>query len=242
MQDPAARPVAQRVLAHTLDVILRLLHPLVPFVTEEVWQLLAGAAPVRGLVPQPAAASVMIAPWPEADRTRQDAQIEARFAVFQQVLSGLREIRSRQNIPPKTPIRFVGRCTDQAVALLAPLEPYFSSMAGAQATGWGLSVALPATASRFAIDGGEIVVDLAGHIDVAAERARKEKELSGVAASRQGKQRQLENPNFVSRCRPKSSTSSGPTWWRWPRKSCSCRRSSKPSSSAISNRGVARAA
>ena len=49
LSDPAARPVAQRVLAHTLDVLLRLLHPMVPFITEEIWQLLGQAAPARGL-------------------------------------------------------------------------------------------------------------------------------------------------------------------------------------------------
>ncbi len=199
LQEPATRPLAQRVLAHTLDTILRLLHPLVPFLTEEVWQLLGAAAPARGLTPQPAAASVMIAPWPEADTARQDAQIEARFAVFQQALAGLREVRSRQNIPPRTPIRFVGRCDAATTQLLAPMEPYFAAMAGAQATGWGTDAALPAAASRFPIAGGEIVVDLAGHIDVAAEKARVEKELAGVRGAIAGKRRQLDNANFVSR-------------------------------------------
>ena len=49
LSDPAPRPTAQRVLAHTLDTLLRLLHPMIPFVTEEVWQLLAEAAPKRGI-------------------------------------------------------------------------------------------------------------------------------------------------------------------------------------------------
>jgi valyl-tRNA synthetase len=62
---PTQRPTAQRVLAHSLDVLLRLLHPMIPFLTEEVWQLLAKAAPLRGLTqPSPPAASVCIAPWP----------------------------------------------------------------------------------------------------------------------------------------------------------------------------------
>ena len=57
LQDPAARPVAQRMLAHTLDVLLRLLHPMVPFITEEVWQLLGSGGAERGLErPEPAAA------------------------------------------------------------------------------------------------------------------------------------------------------------------------------------------
>ena len=63
-----SRSTAQRILAHTLDTILRLLHPMIPFLTEEVWQLLGKVAAQRGLgEPQPAAESMMIAPWPEAD-------------------------------------------------------------------------------------------------------------------------------------------------------------------------------
>jgi valyl-tRNA synthetase len=180
-------------------VLVRLLHPLVPFITEEVWQLLGQAAPARGLRPQPAAESVMIATWPEADVSRQDPQIEQRFAVFQQVLSGLREIRSRQNIPPKTPIRFVGRCDDATAGLLAPMNPYFAAMANAQSGGWGSDAAAPATGTRFSIDGGEILIDMSGHIDVQAEITRKQKELSGIAAAIQGKRRQLDNRNFVER-------------------------------------------
>ncbi|MEX0977730.1 MAG: class I tRNA ligase family protein, partial [Pirellulales bacterium] len=83
LQDPAARATAQRVLAHTLDTLVRLLHPLIPFITEDVWQLLDHTAPERGLTrPERAAASVMIAPWPAADRNRQDPEIEVRFAHF----------------------------------------------------------------------------------------------------------------------------------------------------------------
>ncbi len=132
LQDERARLVAQRVLAHTLDSIVRLLHPMIPFITEEIWQRLAEAAPRRGLTqPSPAAESVMIAPWPEADAARQDPQIEVRFAQFQEVLKGLRDIRSRQNIPPKARLHFSVRCDAQMSNLLKPMEPYFESMAGA---------------------------------------------------------------------------------------------------------------
>ena len=71
---PGRAPAAQRVLAHALDTLLRLLHPMVPFMTEEVWQLLGQAAPQRGLTPQRPAESMMIASWPEADAARQDAR------------------------------------------------------------------------------------------------------------------------------------------------------------------------
>ena len=107
LADPASRPVAQRVLAHVLDTIARLLHPISPFITEEIWQRLAEAAPQRGLAaPESPAESVMIAAWPVAGRELIDERIEVQFAKFQAVLAGLREVRSRQDIAPKTPIRF----------------------------------------------------------------------------------------------------------------------------------------
>ncbi len=71
----------------------------------------------------------MIAPWPEADRSRQDARIEAQFARFQEVLRAVREIRSRQNVAPKKEIRFSVRCDAATAELLRPMEPYFLSMA-----------------------------------------------------------------------------------------------------------------
>ncbi|MEX2113653.1 MAG: valine--tRNA ligase [Pirellulales bacterium] len=200
LQDETTRATAQRVLAATLDALLRLLHPLIPFITEEVWQLLGQAAPQRGL-PRPVAAtqSVMIADWPVSDAARQDAEIEARFARFQDVLKVLREVRSRQSIPPKATLRFAVRCAPEIAALLRPMTPYFASMAGAEATAWGPDVTAPATSASDVISGAEIFVDLAGHVDVEAEIARKTKELAKLNGAIAGKERQLSNASFVDR-------------------------------------------
>ncbi len=200
LQDPATRTTAQRVLAYTLDTLLRLLHPMIPFVTEEVWQLLGQAAAQRGLAElEPAAESVMIAAWPEPDAARQDAQIEAQFLRFQQVLGGLREVRSRQNIPPKTPLRFSVRCDLATAELLRPMEAYFEAMAGANATAWGTDVKAPPASAGFIASGSEVFVDLAGLIDVKAEMARYTKELARLEQAIVGKERQLSNTHFVQR-------------------------------------------
>jgi valyl-tRNA synthetase len=200
LQEPASRVPAQRVLTHALDTLLRLLHPMIPFITEEVWQLLGQAARERGLSDsKPAAESIMIAPWPEADAARQDEQIEARFARFQDVLGGLREVRSRQNIPPKTPLKFRMRCDAATADLLRPMEPYFEAMAGAKATAWGAEVQPPAESTNFVVPAGEVFVDLAGHIDVKAEIARHTKELARLESAIAGKRRQLSNASFVER-------------------------------------------
>ncbi len=200
LQDAAARPVAQRILAHTLDSLLRLLHPMIPFVTEEVWQLLGKAAPARGLAdPQPAAESVMIAPWPECETARQDPRIEAQFARFQEVLRAVRDIRGRQNVPPKTKIEFAVRCDTEVAELLQPMEPYFKSMAGAVATGWGPDVTAPELSANASLSGIEVYVDLAELIDLEAEIARKQAELDKLAGFITAKEKKLANENFVSR-------------------------------------------
>ena len=141
----------------------------------------------------------MIAPWPEADRSRQDARIEAQFARFQEVLRAVREIRSRQNVAPKKEIRFSVRCDAATAELLRPMEPYFLSMACARATGWGPDAKPPALAANAVSAGLEVFVDLADLIDVGAERERLTKEserLSGLVAAQMKK---LSNENFVQR-------------------------------------------
>ena len=175
LSDEASRPAAQRILAHALDVLVRLLHPLTPFITEEIWQRLGEAAPARGLQsPASAGESVMIAPWPTPDSASRDARIEAQFAKFKAVLGGLREVRSRQNITPKTPIKFSVRTDAETESLLKPMAPYFSSMAGATVTNWGHDIAAPPLAANFTAAGCDVFVDLAEHIDVGAEIARNQ--------------------------------------------------------------------
>jgi valyl-tRNA synthetase len=228
LSDERAKPTAQRVLAHALDTLLRLLHPMMPFLTEEVWQLLNKVAPERGVGwaspitpnaetltrplrghPLPegeglksASEWIINAPWPEADLRWQDAEIEARFAVFQQALAAIREIRSRQNIAGKDPVEFSIKCDAATAALLQPMTPYFQSMANATATGFGPDAPVPPTHAKTALPGLEIYVDLKDFIDVGAERAKKEKEeqkLLGLIKAKQGK---LNNESFVSRAPP----------------------------------------
>ncbi|MCE9553025.1 MAG: valine--tRNA ligase [Planctomycetes bacterium] len=224
LSEDAQRLTAQRVFVHTLDAILRLLHPMIPFITEEVWQLLNEVAPTRGLPvsgralapgdsarrtignppgasahPLTSAPSIMIAPWPEANLQQQDPTIEARFARFQAVLGGLREIRSRQNIAPKAKMEFVGKCDAATADLLKPMAPYFASMAGATATAWGPDVSPPAVTAHTTLPGIELYVDLTGLIDVEAEKARGEKEETRLTQLIAAKQQKLSNESFVSR-------------------------------------------
>jgi valyl-tRNA synthetase len=200
LADEKSKATAQRVLAHALDVLLRLLHPIMPFITEEVWQLLNRVAPVRGLEnPEKAEEWLITAPWPEADLRWQNPEIEARFAVFQRALGAVREIRNRQNIAGKDTLEFSVKCDAATAALLQPMTAYFQSMANAASTGFGPDAPVPPTHAKSALAGMDIYVDLKDFIDVEAERAKLEKEeqkLVGLIKAKEGK---LANESFVSR-------------------------------------------
>jgi valyl-tRNA synthetase len=191
--------VAQAVLAHALDVLLRLLHPMTPFLTEEVWQLLNEVAPSRGL---PASAeageSVCVAAWPESHAKAIDPVIEEQFAKFQAVLGAVREVRQGQQIPPKETVEFTIRCDKATAELLAPMQPYFTQMARATATAIGPDAKAPDIVVTKPLGAIDVHVDVAAFIDVEAEKARLAKEqtnLTKYVASVKGK---LSNEKFVS--------------------------------------------
>jgi valyl-tRNA synthetase len=200
------RQTAQRVLAHALDVLLRLLHPMMPFLTEEVWQLLAKVAPNRGLPAADMADSVCIAQWPAADTGRQDRRIEQQFADFQALLGAVREIRQSQNIPQREDVAFAVRCDGATADLLQPMQPYFTQMARATATAWGPDSTAPDAAASRTIAGQngtiEIHVDVSRFIDVEAERKRLEKDCENITKQIKSIEAKLSNKGFVDKAPP----------------------------------------
>ncbi|MEE2684840.1 MAG: valine--tRNA ligase [Planctomycetota bacterium] len=199
-QDDKAAPVARRVLAHALDQLLRLLHPVIPFITEGVWELLAAAAPRRGLdEPLQQSESIMTADWPVPDDSHRDVVIEEQFALFQQVLGAVREIRSRQGLSPRESIEFSVRCGDEVVDLLKPMDGFFVTMAGATSVGWGPDVAAPENNATVRVQDLEVFVDLMGLIDVDAEIERNQKLKERLSGQISGKEKKLGNQQFVDR-------------------------------------------
>ncbi|WP_417730983.1 valine--tRNA ligase [Rosistilla oblonga] len=201
LNDPAQAGPTKQVLAHTLDTLLRLLHPIMPFVTESIWQHLGQIAPTRGLAdPQPAAKWLMQAEWPVADESQIDTVIEERFATFQAALGAIREIRSRQGITRDT-VPFAIRCTPSTAELLQPMTTYFTALAHADATAFGPDVTAPQTSAHVALPQIDIdvFVDLEKFIDVDAELERNGKLLENLIKQISGKQNKLANESFVDR-------------------------------------------
>ncbi len=200
MNEPKSRPIVQRVLAHTLDRLLRLLHPIMPFVTEEIWQQLSKFAPVRDFSNQiPATRFLMQADWPEADKADQDKLIEQQFSYFTKLVGGIREIRARQNVPPKDKVTCVIEADADVAQILSPMLPFVQSMASAEVTEMAAKLVPPAVNAAVTLDGLTVYVDLAALIDVKAEIERNQKLLENLIKQIASKESKLNNESFVSR-------------------------------------------
>lgn len=208
LADPSTRAATQTIIAHALDTLLRLLHPFIPFVTEEIWSHLGTVAPVRGLAigPQTPAERtsrfVMLASWPKAEpRNDADDKIERQFAVFREVLGAVRKIRSSQNIPPRDSVPVGVRCNLEAAELLTPMKVLLESLATASIESLGPQTQPFATDAPLAIPALDIDVhvDLERFIDVDAELQRLERLLSQIVKQIAGKEQKLSNDSFVSR-------------------------------------------
>jgi valyl-tRNA synthetase len=200
LQNPATRPQVQRVLAHVLDRILRLLHPIMPFVTEAIWTQLNRITRQRDFVTGEAAGDWIVrAPWPAVDKKFINPEVAKQFSHFIDLIGAVREIRSRQNIAPKDKVAFSVRCNEEMTNLLSPMAPFIESMANATATQWSSNPTMPAIPAQISVPEMDVFVDLTQFIDVAAEIARNEKLESNLVKQIQGKEGRLSNEAFVSR-------------------------------------------
>lgn len=199
LDDDQARPHAQRMLAFVLDGLLRMLHPFMPFVTEEIWQTLHQFAPERGFNDVEKPSQWLInADWPCLDSTLQNPEIETQFETFQHALAAVREIRNSQNVPPKKVIEFVLRCDDATAELLTPLVSFFETLSNSKLREMGPAIAIPTINATRALSRLEVFVDLDGLIDKEAEIKKLEKERDKIIGMVAGKNKKLSNEKFVS--------------------------------------------
>jgi valyl-tRNA synthetase len=200
LKDPAGKAGVQRVLVGALDAIVRLVHPVMPFVAESLWQALNEAAPERGLPgPGRAAESVMIAPWPTLPEAWQDPAMEARIARMQTLVRSVRDVRNRYNVDPKTPLDVRVRTSAAVAADFGALKAFITLLAGVGKLEAGPDVSKPKQAASQVTPEFEAYVSLAGLIDPAAEVKRLEKQLADKRKQLEGIRRKLADEAFVSR-------------------------------------------
>src|SRR5262249_5796400 len=203
LRDEAPRPLVQRVLAGVLDTILRLVHPVMPFVAESVWQALGEAAFERGLpAPDPSAESVVIAPWPSFPAPWQDAAMEKRIARMQDLVRAVREVRSRYELKRDAGLDVFARCGEAVAADFRALTAFVSSLAGVGRLECGPAMAKPPQSATVVHADFEAYVSLRGLIDPEAEARRTEKQLAEKRKHLQAARAKLQNESFVSKAPP----------------------------------------
>jgi valyl-tRNA synthetase len=203
LRDAAGRPAAQRVLVGVLDGILRLVHPVMPFVAESIWQALAESAFERGLpAPEPAAESVVIAPWPAYPEAWKDAAMEQRIARMQELVRAVREVRNRYMVDARTPLDVFVRCSAAVARDFQSLTAFITSLAGVGRLECGPDVVKPPQAATNIHADFEAYVSLQGLIDRAAEIQRLEKQLAEKRKHLQAAEAKLANANFTSKAPP----------------------------------------
>ena len=194
-ESPAARAVTQRTLVEVLETTLRLLHPFMPFISEELWQRL----PHTGdSVPAPAR-SIMIAPFPKASRKARDPEAERLMAPLLDVVSAIRTIRSESRISPAVELAVTVRPASPAVATsLVSSAGIIGGLARAAIT-VAADGARPASSAMATTPSGDVLVRLEGVVDFDAERQRLRKEIEKARKEIAFLEGKLGRPEFVER-------------------------------------------
>jgi len=180
---------ARNRIVYVLETSLRLLHPLMPFITEELWQRL----PHDG-------ESIMVAAWPEADRSRDDREAREQMETLISLITKVRNIRSVMNIPVSAWLQVHIASTDErAKSLVTANAEQFKRLARVEAIHIGDALPPLDDAARDIVAGMEIAVPFGGFIDKAKERERVSKEIARKENEVKGMQARLGNPSFVDR-------------------------------------------
>ncbi len=199
--DPLRRRTTQYVLWSVLEHLLRLLHPLMPFITEEIWQTLpkGDRCSLRGSGGdwQP---SIMLAPYPQPREDWQFAEAASRMEQVMEVISAIRTIRGEMEVPPSREITvMLSTGSQQAQDLACLFESKIKSMARVGQLTIGPNLPKPEDASVQPAGEFQVFVPLKGLVDVAEEEKRLLKEIAKLDKEIELFSKKLENPSFVDR-------------------------------------------
>ncbi|PPV36989.1 valine--tRNA ligase [Ectopseudomonas oleovorans] len=183
----------RRTLVRVLEVILRLAHPFMPFITEEIWQRIKAQAGVQG-------ETLMLQPWPVANESRIDAAAEGDIEWVKQLMLGVRQIRGEMKISMAKRIDIiVANASAEDLRRLADFEPLLSKLAKLDSVRV-LAAGEEAPMSATTLVGEmEVLVPMAGLIDKDAELARLDKEIGRLQGEVQRVGGKLANEGFVAK-------------------------------------------
>jgi valyl-tRNA synthetase len=193
--DAAAARETRAATAWVLNQVLHLLHPFMPFITEELWQQTGGPAAARTRL-------LMLADWPSYDGQIVDADAVAEIGWVVRVVSEIRALRTEMNVPPGTQIpaalHDAGETTRRRLAAYRDLVVRLARLSGIDA----VDGAVAKGAAQIVVDETTVALPLAGVIDIGQERARLAKELEKTKAEAMKLEKKLGNEQFVAKAPP----------------------------------------
>lgn len=190
------REATQAVLVNVLDSALKLLHPFMPFITEEIWQKL----PLNREGDVEKGISIMVSAWPSADGGLLNDQAERQMVILQGIISAVRTIRSELRVSPAAKVDIIIKtATNEQQRVLIEYQDIINRLAGAQKLTVAGEVAKPGMSAMALFAGAEIFIPLVGLVDIASETARLNKELSGVEKKLSGVEKKLSNPGYLNK-------------------------------------------
>jgi valyl-tRNA synthetase len=181
----------QHTLLFVLDQILRVAHPVIPFITDTLWQDIKAPLDLNG-------ESIMLAPYPEVQTDWENKTAQIQFSWLQDVVTALRTVRSEMQIKPSQGVNLVVlKANDADKAAFKALGNLIKSLARVEAISFDKNVG-GATATAV-VGNMECHIPLEGLIDMGAEKARLEKEVDRLTSEVKRFEGKLSNPNFVDR-------------------------------------------
>lgn len=188
-EDEEAKKTTRSVLAYVLDNTMRLLHPFMPFITEEIWQNL----PHDGV-------SITIADWPKVAEELTDDQAVAEMKLLMETIRAVRNIRAEVNTPMSKKINMLVKARDeQILAMLTKNRVYIERFCNPETLVIDTAVVETEQAMTAVVSGAEIILPLEGLINIEEEIARLEKELEKWNKEVERVQKKLSNEGFVSK-------------------------------------------
>ena len=187
--DEAAKLTTCSILVYVLDNTLRLLHPIMPFVTEEIWQ----SVPHVG-------ESLVVATYPTVHPEQMDEQAAEEMEFLMDFIRSVRTVRNEMNTPLSKPINIIAKVSDAAhYAILKENESYIARFSNPEEFVYGEDVEAPSDAVTSVITGAEIYLPLAGLINIEDEIARLEKEAEKLQQEVDRVEKKLSNEKFVAK-------------------------------------------
>ena len=196
----AAKKQVLSVLINVLQNILKLSHPFMPFITEEIWSLLKE----REIVSDKSR-TIMLEDWPKNHAAHKEGKQSVEFfeTVIQEIVRSVRNIRSTLNVPPGSQIELILAAKEPVAGKIAEVEQYLKTLARVKELQILPEVKDKPKQSAVALAGGvEIYVPLAGLIDIDKEISRLNKEKEKMASSLAQIKGRIDNPQFVQSAKP----------------------------------------